>query len=154
MTGVAVNSFEIPPEPGLPQQFMMRRRANYPSSEVKENGLEQNYYGILPLQGAIGDRINYQVASAFHGTTSSSTVPTRSAISFTTASAAKILHTGFINGVQEDTSYKLNSQHQSAHALHHSIRIPPAPPGEQQYLQHVSIRGRRPLQPKPDDRQF
>ena len=25
--------------------------------------------------------------------------------------AAKILHTGFINGVQEDTSYKVDSQH-------------------------------------------
>ena len=40
VTGAAVNSFEIPPEPGLPQQFMLEGVPNYPSSEVKENGLE------------------------------------------------------------------------------------------------------------------
>ena len=63
VTGVAVNSFEIPPEPGLPQQFVLAGVPTYPSSLVKENELEQNYYGILSLQGAVGENLNYQVAA-------------------------------------------------------------------------------------------
>jgi outer membrane receptor protein involved in Fe transport len=110
VTGVAVNSFEIPPEPGLPQQFMLAGVPNYPSSEVKENELEQNYYGILSLQGAIGDRINYQVA-AFSRYYELKYSPDPIGDLIYNGVAAKILHTGFINGVQEDTSYKLDSQH-------------------------------------------
>jgi hypothetical protein len=30
---------------------------------VKENELEQNYYGILSLQGAINEELHYQVAA-------------------------------------------------------------------------------------------
>jgi outer membrane receptor protein involved in Fe transport len=83
---------------------------NYPSSEVKENELEQNYYGILSLQGAIGDRINYQVA-AFSRYYELKYSPDPIGDLIYNGVAAKILHTGFINGVQEDTSYKLDSQH-------------------------------------------
>ena len=110
VTGVAVNSFEIPPEPGLPQQFMLAGVPTYPSSEVKENELEQNYYGILSLQGAIGEQINYQVA-AFSRYYELKYSPDPIGDLIYDGVAAKILHTGFINGVQEDTSYKLDSQH-------------------------------------------
>jgi outer membrane receptor protein involved in Fe transport len=110
MTGVAVNSFEIPPEPGLPQQFALAGVPTYPSSEVKENEFEQNYYGILSLQGAIGDRINYQVA-AFSRYYELKYSPDPIGDLIYNGVAAEILHTGFINGVQEDTSYKLDSQH-------------------------------------------
>jgi outer membrane receptor protein involved in Fe transport len=110
VTGVAVNSFEIPPEPGLPQQFVLAGVPTYPSSEVKENELEQNYYGILSLQGAIGDRINYQVA-AFSRYYALKYSPDPIGDLIYNGVAAQILHTGFINGLQEDTSYKLGSQH-------------------------------------------
>ena len=110
VTGVAVNSFEIPPEPGLPQQFMLAGVPTYPSSEVKENELEQNYYGILSLQGAVGEKLNYQVA-AFSRYYELKYSPDPIGDLIYNGVAAEILHTGFINGVQEDTSYKLNSQH-------------------------------------------
>jgi outer membrane receptor protein involved in Fe transport len=109
VTGVAVNSFEIPPEPGLPQQFKLAGVPTYPSSEVKENELEQNYYGILSLQGAVGEKLNYQVA-AFSRYYELKYGPDQIGDLIYDGVAAKILHTGFINGVQEDTSYKLNSQ--------------------------------------------
>ena len=110
MTGVAVNSFEIPPEPGLPQHFILAGVPTYPSSEVKENELEQNYYGILSLQGAIGEHLNYQLAvfSRYYELKYS---PDPIGDLIYNGVAAKILHTGFINGMQEDTSYKLGSQH-------------------------------------------
>ena len=110
MTGVAVNSFEIPPEPGLPQQFILAGVPTYPSSEVKENELEQNYYGILSLQGAIGEHLNYQLA-AFSRYYELNFSPDPIGDLIFNGVAAKILHTGFINGLQEDTSYKLGSQH-------------------------------------------
>jgi outer membrane receptor protein involved in Fe transport len=110
VTGVAVNSFEIPPEPGLPQQFMLAGVPTYPSSEVKEHELEQNYYGILSLQGAIGEDLNYQVA-AFSRYYELKYSPDPVGDLIYNGVAATILHTGFINGVQEDTSYKLGSQH-------------------------------------------
>ena len=110
MTGVAVNSFEIPPEPGLPQQFILAGVPTFPSSEVKENEFEQNYYGILSLQGAIGEHLNYQVA-AFSRYYELNFSPDPIGDLIFNGVAAKILHTGFINGLQEDTSYKLGSQH-------------------------------------------
>jgi outer membrane receptor protein involved in Fe transport len=107
VTGVAVNSFEIPPEPGLLQQFMLAGVRTYPSSEVKENELEQNYYGILSLQGAVGEKLNYQVA-AFSRYYELKYSPDPVGDLIYNGVAAEILHTGFINGVQEDTSYKLD----------------------------------------------
>jgi outer membrane receptor protein involved in Fe transport len=110
VTGVAVNSFEIPPEPGLPQQFMLAGVPTYPSSLVKENELEQNYYGILSLQGAVGENLNYQVA-AFSRYYKLKYSPDPIGDLIYNGVAATILHTGFVNGMQEDTSYKLGSQH-------------------------------------------
>lgn len=110
ITGVAVNSLEIPPEPGLPQQFMLAGVPTYPSSEVKEHELEQNYYGILALQGAVGEHLNYQVAlfSRYYELKYS---PDPVGDLIYNGVAAEILHTGFINGMQEDTSYKLGPDH-------------------------------------------
>ena len=108
MTGAAVNWFEIR-RPGLPQQFKLAGVPTYPSSQVKENELEQNYYGILSLQGEVGENLNYQVA-AFSRYYELKYSPDPIGDLIYNGVAAKILHTGFINGVQEDTSYKLNSQ--------------------------------------------
>jgi len=108
VTGVAVNSFEIPPEPGLPQQLKLAGVPTYPSSEVKENELEQNYYGILSLQGGVGENLTYQVA-AFTRYYELKYSPDMIGDLIYNGVAAEILHAGFIDGVQEDTSYKLNS---------------------------------------------
>ncbi len=121
ITGAAVNSFEIPPKPGLPQQFMLAGVPNYPSSQVKENELEQNYYGILSLQGAIGDRINYQVA-AFSRYYELKYSPDPVGDLIYNGVAATILHTGFINGMQEDTSYKLGFAAHAARRILHERR--------------------------------
>src|ERR1700691_3386354 len=107
MTGVAVNSFEIPPEPGLAQKLTLAGVPTYPSSEVKEHELEENYYGILSLQGAVGENLNYQVA-AFSRYYELKYSPDPVGDLIYNGVAAQILHTGFINGVQEDTSYKLD----------------------------------------------
>ncbi|HVC43537.1 MAG TPA: hypothetical protein VND20_01880 [Candidatus Binataceae bacterium] len=63
VTGVAVNSFEIAPEPGLRQQFTLAGVPGYPSSPVKEIDFERNYHGIASMQDAIGHDLHYQVAA-------------------------------------------------------------------------------------------
>ncbi len=110
VTGTAVNYFQIPPQPGLAQQFMLAGVPVYPSALVDESELEQNYYGVLALQGAIGDQTNYQLA-AFSRYYVLGFDPDPKGDLIYNGVAAKILHTGFINGVQEDTSYKLDSHH-------------------------------------------
>ncbi|MGA7870924.1 MAG: TonB-dependent receptor [Candidatus Binatus sp.] len=110
MTGVAVNSFEVPPAPGLAQQFTLAGVPTFPSADVKENELEQNYYGILALQGTIGGNLNYQVAG-FSRYYELKFNPDPIGDLIYNGVAARILHTGFVNGVQEDTSYRLDSRH-------------------------------------------
>ena len=108
VTGVAINSFEIPPEPGLPQQLELAGVSRYPSSKVKEDEFEENYYGILSLQGEVGANVNYQVA-AFSRYYELKYSPDPIGDLIYNGVAAEILHTRFINGVQEDTSYKLDT---------------------------------------------
>lgn len=110
ITGTAVNYFQIPPQPSLSQQFMLEGVPIYPSAQVDESELEQNYYGVLALQGAIGDQTNYQLA-AFSRYYVLGFDPDPKGDLIYNGVAAKILHTGFINGVQEDTSYKVDSHH-------------------------------------------
>ncbi len=108
VSGTAVNSFQIPPEPGLEQQFTLAGVPTYPSADVKENEFEQNYYGIASLQGAVGENLNYQLA-AFSRYYELKYSPDQVGDLIYNGVAAKILHTGFINGIQEDTSYKPDS---------------------------------------------
>jgi outer membrane receptor protein involved in Fe transport len=110
LTGTAVNYFQIPPQPGLGQQFMLQGVPVYPSSQVEESELEQNYYGVLALQGAIGDKANYQLA-AFSRYYAFGFDPDPKGDLIYNGVAAKILHTGLINGVQEDTGYQFDSHH-------------------------------------------
>jgi hypothetical protein len=109
LSGVAVNSFEIPPEPNLPPEYDLAGTRVYPSGNVKENELEQSYYSILALQGTIGEKLTYQLA-AFSRYYELKYMPDPIGDLIYNGVAATILHTAFINGVQEDTSYQLNEQ--------------------------------------------
>jgi hypothetical protein len=110
VTGTAVNYFQIPPQPGLAQQFSLAGVPVYPSAQVDESEIEQNHYGVLALQGTLGDHASYQLA-AFSRYYALNFDPDPKGDLIYNGVAAKILHTGFINGVQEDTSYKLDAHH-------------------------------------------
>ncbi len=110
LTGTAVNSFQIPPTPGLPQQFVLTGVPVYPSSAVSESEFEQNYYGILALQGSIGEKVNYQVA-AFSRYYALTYHPDPVGDLIYNGVAAKIFHSGLINGLQQDASYQLSPEH-------------------------------------------
>ena len=62
ITGAAVNHFQIPANPDQPQVFTLAGVPVYPSAKVRENQTEQNYFGVLALQGSVGENIDYQIA--------------------------------------------------------------------------------------------
>ncbi len=113
ISGTAVNYFQIPPEPGLTPQYQLEGVSDYPSAIVKETETEQNHYAIVSMEGAAGDRIKYQFA-AFTRYYTLEYDPDPIGDLIYNGVAAKIFHSGLINGLQEDTSYALDS-HNSLH---------------------------------------
>jgi len=84
---------------------------HYPNSaDTSATEFEQNYFGILALQGSPDPKLDYQVA-LFSRYYSLKYDPDPIADLAYNGIADEVLHTGFINGVQEDTSYRLSKQH-------------------------------------------
>ena len=110
LSGVAVNSFQIPPQPGLVPAFTLAGVSGFPSADVRESEFEQNYYCILALQGAIGMAVDYQLA-AFSRYYELKFDPDPVGDLIFNGDASRIFHSGLINGIQEDTSYRLNPAH-------------------------------------------
>lgn len=110
ITGTAVNYFQIPPEPGLTPQYQMTGATSYPSIDVAESELEQNYFAVLALHGSIGDDLDYDLAG-FSRYYSLAYDPDPVGDLIYNGIAAHILHTGFINGLQADASYRINRKH-------------------------------------------
>jgi outer membrane receptor protein involved in Fe transport len=110
IAGTAINGYQIPGQPDLPVAFPINGVTSYPNSaNTSATELEQNYYGILALQGSQG-KLDYQLAY-FSRYYKLQYDPDPTADLAYNGIADKVLHTGFINGIQEDTSYRLNKQH-------------------------------------------
>ena len=63
ITGTAMSIIsDIGANPNQPQVFQLIGVPVYPSADVHEGQFEQNYFGVLALQGTLGDNIDYQVA--------------------------------------------------------------------------------------------
>jgi outer membrane receptor protein involved in Fe transport len=110
ITGTAINGYQIPGEPDLPVAFPISGVTSYPNSaNTSATEFEQNYFAILALQGALR-KLDYQLAyfSRYYSLTYD---PDPIADLAYNGIADQVLHTGFINGVQEDTSYRLTKRH-------------------------------------------
>jgi hypothetical protein len=108
--GTAINGYQIPGEPDLPVAFPISGVVSYPNSaDTSATEFEQNYFAILAVQGAIG-KLDYQLAyfSRYYRLQYD---PDPIGDLAYNGIADRVLHTGFINGVQEDTSYHLTRQH-------------------------------------------
>jgi outer membrane receptor protein involved in Fe transport len=110
IAGTAINGYQIPGEPDLAVVFPINGVTSYPNSaDTSATEFEQNYFGILALQGALG-KLDYQLAY-FSRYYSLKYDPDQIADLAYNGIADQVLHTGFINGVQEDTSYRLTKHH-------------------------------------------
>jgi outer membrane receptor protein involved in Fe transport len=111
VTGTAINGYQVPGQPDLPVAFPISGVTNYPNSaDTSATEFEQNYFGILALQGTLGSKLDYQLAY-FSRYYSLEYDPDPIADLAYNGIADRVLHTGFINGAQEDTSYRLTKQH-------------------------------------------
>jgi TonB dependent receptor/Carboxypeptidase regulatory-like domain len=111
IAGTAANYFQIPGQPDLPPMFTLAGVTSVPNSDdLDETEFEQNYYGILALQGLIGQRLNYQVAF-FSRYFQLNYDPDPVGDLIYNGIASSIMHSGFINGLQADSSYRLNEHH-------------------------------------------
>jgi outer membrane receptor protein involved in Fe transport len=110
IAGTALNAYQIPGQPDLPVVYPIAGVFNYPNSaNTSATEFEQNYFAILALQGTRG-KLDYQLAY-FSRYYSLKYDPDPIADLAYNGIADRVLHTGFINGVQEDTSYRLTRNH-------------------------------------------
>jgi outer membrane receptor protein involved in Fe transport len=60
--GFNVSNFQIPANPDQPQVFTLAGVPSFPSADIRETQVEQNYFGVVALQGLLGKDIDYQIA--------------------------------------------------------------------------------------------
>ncbi|WP_240162393.1 TonB-dependent receptor [Glaciimonas sp. PAMC28666] len=108
--GSSDGRFQIPNTAGETATFQRDGFADYPSANLNERQRETNRYGILALQGVIGNDIDYQVA-AFSRYTKVLFEPDTIGDLLYTGVASRVLRTGLANGLQADGSYRLNDSH-------------------------------------------
>ena len=102
--------FQIPNQAGQTPGFTMTGVTSFPSENLDERQHETNRYGILALQGTIGDKFDYQIAT-FSRYSKVLFEPDTIGDLLYTGVATRVLRTGIANGLQADGSYKLNDNH-------------------------------------------
>jgi hypothetical protein len=60
--GFNLSNFQIPSNPGQTPGFTLAGVSPEPSEDITETQLEQNYYGVLALQGLLAKDLDYQIA--------------------------------------------------------------------------------------------
>ncbi len=110
IAGTAINHFQIPNRPGQPQVYQLAGVPFYPSVDLDENQFEQNYYGVLAWQGALGPRLDYQLA-AFSRYSTLSFYPDDEGDLIYNGAASRIFRSSWASGLQGDASYRLFNSH-------------------------------------------
>ena len=108
--GNATNRFQIPNNPGQPQNYMLNGTPDYPSDTLNENQYEHNTYVIAALQGIIGDKTDYQLA-LFTRYSDVLYKPDPLGDLIYNGIASRDYRTSVTSGVQNDYSYRFNDSH-------------------------------------------
>ncbi|MGC1678033.1 MAG: TonB-dependent receptor [Candidatus Binataceae bacterium] len=110
ITGTSVNHFQIPANPGQPQVFALAGVPFYPSADVAEDQSEQNYFGMLALQGVIGSYFDYQIAPfSRYSTVTFNPDPVGDLIY--NGASSRVFRSSWANGIQADTAYRGIDKH-------------------------------------------
>jgi hypothetical protein len=105
ITGTSVSYFQIPPNPDAVPAFTLAGVPHYPANSVADSELEQSYFGILALHGDVGG-LDYQ-AAYFSRYYRLNFDPDPVGDLIFNGVAARLLHSGFVNGIQSDIAYHL-----------------------------------------------
>jgi outer membrane receptor protein involved in Fe transport len=109
MSGVSNGSYEIPNNPGQTPGFTAFGISNFNSSQLNEQQTEFNQFNVLAYQKS-GDGIDYQL-SYFNRTSLLHFTPDPLGDLVFNGVASDVYRQSFINGIQEDTSYRLGFAH-------------------------------------------
>jgi outer membrane receptor protein involved in Fe transport len=110
MFGTTSNQFEIPNTPGLPTAFTLNGNTTFDSSKLNETQSELNEFAVVALQGTNGGALDYQVA-LFTRYSRTQFNPDPVGDLLFNGVAANDFHSDSANGVQADTTYRLNEKH-------------------------------------------
>jgi outer membrane receptor protein involved in Fe transport len=110
ITGTSINAFQIPPNPNVTPAFALSGVPHFPSLDVAESKLEQSYFAILALNGTVGADFDYQ-AAFFTRYYQLSFDPDPVGDLIYNGIAARLLETGFLNGIQTDIAYRYGLSH-------------------------------------------
>ncbi|WP_341316694.1 TonB-dependent receptor [Paraburkholderia sp. IMGN_8] len=110
MFGTTSNQFEIPNTPGLPTAFTLNGNTNFDSSQLNETQSELNQFAVVALQGTNGGALDYQLA-LFTRYSRTQFNPDPVGDLMFNGVASKDFHSDRANGVQFDSTYRLNDKH-------------------------------------------
>jgi outer membrane receptor protein involved in Fe transport len=108
--GFNVSHFEIPNNPDQPPAFTLEGVNSYPSADLNETQLEQNYYGVLALQGVVAKYLDYQVAG-FSRYSTLSFYPDNIGDLIYNGVATRVFRGDWANGLQGDFAWRGFAQH-------------------------------------------
>jgi outer membrane receptor protein involved in Fe transport len=110
MFGTTSNQFEIPNTPGLQPGFTLNGSNTFDSSQLNETQSELNNFAAVALQGTNGGALDYQVA-LFTRYTRTQFNPDPVGDLLFNGVASQDFHSNSANGVQADTTWRLNDKH-------------------------------------------
>jgi outer membrane receptor protein involved in Fe transport len=102
--GFNISNFQIPSNPGQTPVFMLAGVTNFPSANLRETQLEQNYYAVVALQGLLGSDIDYQIAP-FTRYSTLSFHPDQKGDLIYNGVASRVFRGDWASGVQGDFAY-------------------------------------------------
>jgi hypothetical protein len=108
--GNATNRFQIPDNPGQPQQFNLAGTPDFSSSDINERQFEHNIYAVAALQGVIDDKTDYQLA-LFSRYSDLLFKPDPLGDLIYNGEASRVYQVSVTNGVQNDYSYRVSDSH-------------------------------------------
>jgi outer membrane receptor protein involved in Fe transport len=110
MFGASSNQFQLPNTPGLTPNFTLAGTPTFNSANLNETQSELNNYAVVALQGTNGAAFDYQVA-LFTRYTRTQFNPDPVGDLIFNGVASTDFHSDTANGVQADTTFRLNSSH-------------------------------------------
>jgi outer membrane receptor protein involved in Fe transport len=109
ITGISVQKYQIPNNPGQIPQFTAFGVSDFNSADLNERQLEQNFYSVLALQKKLEDG-DLQVAYFSRYSTIHFRPDVIGDLVFNGV-ASDVYRSSFVNGIQTDASYRLDPAH-------------------------------------------
>ena len=109
ITGMTVASNQFPNVPGETAEFKLSgiNPADFPSTDIDSTLDQQDYYGVLALNGALGSNADYQLAYTMHYNRENFNPDTISDLIYQ-GIAPKVFDSDFSNSAQGNLTYRWN----------------------------------------------